>query len=123
MKSFTRIPKSLSSRRFLTGHANASRSGDTAPLPGVDPVERRARRRPWTNFRAEQRASFGLRDHLGVAGAALALALMLSVALAPQPNVLDTSDKAISASAPITNAVGEVANEAPAPDATAIIPS
>jgi hypothetical protein len=114
MNSFTRFPKSVSSRRFLPGHANAPRSGNGTPLPGVDPVERRARRRPWTNFRAEQRASFGLRDHLGVAGAALALALMLSVALAPQPNVLDTSVNADAAT------MVEVANEAPAPDATTI---
>jgi hypothetical protein len=117
MNSFTRFPKSLSSRRFLPGHANAPRSGEGTPLPGVDPMERRARRRPWTNFRAEQRASFGLRDHLGVAGAALALALMLSVALAPQPNVLDTSDQAVSAT------MVEVTSDMPAPEATAIIPS
>jgi hypothetical protein len=109
MKSFTRIPKSLSSRRFLPGHATAPRSGKGTPLPGVDPIERRARRRPWTNFRAEQRAQFGLRDHLGLAGAALALALMLSVALAPQPNVLDTEPNA-----PTTDAV-EVVDEAPVP--------
>lgn len=116
MKSFTRFPKSLSSRRFLPGHATVSRSGDSTPLPGVDPMERRARRRPWTNFRAEQRAQFGLRDHLGLAGAALALALMLSTALAPRPNVLDAS-----ANAPTTDAV-EVMDEAPAPStiATAI---
>ena len=117
MKSFTRFPKSLSSRRFLPGHATVSRSGDSTPLPGVDPMERRARRRPWTDFRAAQRAQFGLRDHLGVAGAALALALMLSVALAPQPNVLDTSGQAVSAT------TVEVANDAPALEAATIIPS
>jgi len=113
MKSFTRFPKSLSSRRFLPGHANAPRSGEGTPLPGVDPMERRARRRPWTNFRAEQRAQFGLRDHLGLAGAALALALMLSVALAPRANVLDTS-----ANASTTDAV-EVVEEVSAPSTLA----
>ena len=117
MNSFTRFPKSLSSRRFLPGYATAPRSGESTPLPGVDPMERRARRRPWTNFRAEQRASFGLRDHLGVAGAALALALMLSVALAPQPNVLDSS------ATTATDAV-EIVDDAPvSPIATEAIPS
>lgn len=91
MKSFSRLPKSASSRRLLPGHGLGARSANTAALPGVDPRERRARRHPWTAFRAEQRARFGLRDHLGLAGAALALVLMLSVALAPRPNVLDTS--------------------------------
>ena len=126
MKSFSRLPKSLSSksqtsRRFLPGHAGASRATSATVLPGVDPAERRARRRPWTNFRAEQRARFGLRDHLGLAGAALALALMLSTALAPRANVLDAS-----AHVPTAGAV-EVVDEAPAPstgatptDATAL---
>ena len=113
MRTFTRFPKSLSSRRFLPGHAKVPRSGEGTPLPGVDPMERRARRRPWTDFRAEQRAQFGLRDRLGLAGAALALALMLSTALAPRANVLDTS-----ANTPITDAV-EVVDEVPTPNTLA----
>jgi hypothetical protein len=42
---------------------------------------------------------------------------MLSVALAPQPNVLDTSDQAVSAT------MVEVTSDMPAPEANAIIPS
>ena len=118
MKSFSRLPKSLSSRRFLPGHAAAPRAAQATSLPGVDHIERRARRRPWTNFRAEQRARFGLRDHLGLAGAVLALALMLSTALAPRTNVLDTTAKAATAD------VIEVVDEAPAPSTKApAIPS
>ena len=78
------------SRRLLPGHGQASRFAETA-LPGVDPVERRARRLLWTRFRAEQRARFGLRDGLGLAGAALILALMISATLAPRANVLDAT--------------------------------
>ena len=78
------------SRRLLPGHGQATRFSETA-LPGVDPRERRARRLSWTRFRATQRARFGLRDSLGLAGAALILMLMVSAALAPRTNVLDTA--------------------------------
>ncbi len=88
--SFTHLPESSTSRRLLPGHALRSRFAGTKPLPGVDPSERRARRSSWTRYRAEQRARFGRRDALGLVGAALALALMISTALAPRTNVLDT---------------------------------
>jgi len=114
MKSFSRLPKSQSSRRFLPGHGAAPRKAQAVALPGVDPIERRARRHPWTNFRAEQRARFGLRDRLGLAGAVLALVLMLSTALAPRTNVLDTS-----MDTPATQVV-EVSSETPAPPSTAL---
>lgn len=91
MASLTRLPKRSTSRRLLPGHALASRYAGETTLPGVDPSERRARRHSWTRYRAEQRARFGRRDALGLAGAALVLALMISTALTPRANVLDAS--------------------------------
>lgn len=74
-------------------------------MPGVNRDERMARRSVWTNFRADQRSSFGLRDNLGVVGAALVLALMLTVALGPRANVLDAS--AHLSTAPVVQAVDQ----------------
>ena len=89
MASWTRIPKRSTTRRLLPGHALGSRFTEEVSLPGIDPSERRARRHSWTRYRAEQRAQFGRRDALGLAGAALALALMISTVLTPRANVLD----------------------------------
>lgn len=113
MKSFSRIP-SLKSHRILPGHALASRFTDETSLPGVDPTERRARRMSWTNYRADQRARFGLRDSLGLAGAVLALVLMLSTALAPRTNVLDTT-----ADASMSETI-EIVDAAPVPSTEAV---
>lgn len=99
------------SRRLLPGHGHASRFTETT-LPGIDPSERRARRLSWTRFRADQRARFGLRDSLGLAGAALILMLMISAALAPRANVLDTA-----ATSPATV---QLVDATPAPSAEAL---
>ena len=112
MTPFARLPK-RTTRRFLPGYASASRFSDETALPGVNREERMARRSVWTNIRADQRSSFGLRDNLGLVGAALVLALMLSVALTPQVNVLDT------ASARTTAPVVEAVETAPQVNTTA----
>lgn len=98
-------------RRLLPGHGRTSRFDETS-LPGVNPTERRARRLSWTRYRAEQRARFGLRDSLGLAGAALILALMVSAALAPRTNVLDAPGTATAPQATV-----QITDATPAPSA------
>jgi hypothetical protein len=91
MKQFIHTPKHLKTHRILPGHALNTRFTDTTPLPGVDRAERQARRRAWTNYRADQRFQYGLGGGVGLMGAALALIVMFFAALGPRPNVLDAT--------------------------------
>jgi len=91
MKQFIHTPTHLKTHRILPGHAHTSRFPAATPLPGVDRAERQARRRAWTNYRADQRFQYGLGGSVGLIGAALALVVMLFAALGPRPNVLDAT--------------------------------
>jgi hypothetical protein len=91
MKQFIHTPTHLKTHRILPGHARTSRFDEATSLPGVDRAERQARRRAWTNYRADQRFQYGLGGSIGLIGAALALVVMFFAALGPRPNVLDAT--------------------------------
>ena len=97
MKQFIHTPQHLRTHRILPGHAHTSRFADATPLPGVNRTERQARRRAWTNYRADQRFQYGLGGSVGLVGAALALVVMVFAALGPRPNVLDATAHAAPA--------------------------
>ncbi len=97
MKSFIHTPTRLKTHRILPGHAHTTHLIDAMPLPGVDRAERQARRRAWTNYRADQRFQYGLGGSVGLIGAALALVVMVFAALGPRPNVLDATAHAAPA--------------------------
>jgi len=97
MKQFIHTPTHLKTHRILPGHALTARFTDATPLPGVDRTERQARRRAWTNYRADQRFQYGLGGSVGLIGAALALVVMFFAALGPRPNVLDATAHAAPA--------------------------
>jgi hypothetical protein len=97
MKQFIHTPTHLKTHRILPGHALKTRFAQATPLPGVDRAERQARRRAWTNYRADQRFQYGLGGSVGLIGAALALVVMFFAALGPRANVLDATAHATPA--------------------------
>ena len=94
MTQFIHRPQHLTTHRILPGHGTGSRFTNTTPLPGVDRAERQARRRAWTNYRANRRFQYGVGGSAGLIGAALVLVLMFFATMAPRTNVLDTTDEA-----------------------------
>jgi hypothetical protein len=110
MKQFIHVPTHIKTKRIMPGHGRSTR-GTSAPIPGVDRVERRARRTGWTEKQAHRRHVYGMGGSLGLIGAMLALVLTLFAAMSPNANVLDR---------PSAEPTVELVDTAPAPSTDAV---